>query len=293
MRNRIAGIDEVTEQQEQEPNDLVPGWRDLRGVRGTMGARQGQTPRTYQHVGNDDIPKSSVLVATDILTEYTTAITVTTAKSGIIMMTRGQEAVGFATSMASVFDVARKLVGQSSASFDTMALGAALYEKTRQRRFKQPGGVPWLVVAKEWFERRFQKVVNNLGYSDIAFGQEAVNRVMGRMNGVIPVAGGGSWDLLGSETVLIGIEESAYQMRSLDMWILSHLDYPLVERTDTFRCRVVGDPEEEFRNITFIESASLVLVPQRKRRIVFVVMNKLRDHLMVGESQVPVLQAYI
>lgn len=220
----------MTEQQEGELDERVPEWRDVRGVRCRMGARQGQTPRTYQHVGNDDIPKSSVLVATDILTEYATAITVTTAKSGIIMMARGQEAVGFANSMASVFDVARKLVGQSSASFDTMALRAALYEKTRQRRFKQPGGEPWLVAVKEWFETRFHRVANNPGYSAIAIGQEAVNRIMGRMNGVIPVAGGGSWDLLGSETVLIGVVESAYQMRSLDMWILSHLDCPLIER---------------------------------------------------------------
>lgn len=167
-----------------------------------------------------------------------------------------------------------------------LGLKAALYDCARERTFTQPTGVEWAVAEKApWLTEHvptcelqqwaFRSVFVSLRYLEAALrfnnGFIQVAAVQANEPNGVPV-GLESWYLDSDNTVLIVLDQATLSTPAAwALWTLVHLQYPLHHTVEAFDVSQLGDADGSWQ--TFIRNSTLVSLPGRIQRIIFVVTS--------------------
>lgn len=192
-------------------------------------------------------------------------------------------------------------IGQAASmklSSDWRGLGVriALYDDLRERRFTQTTGVDWAIAKREPIRTDYvpTKRGHEWGFQAVVVNWRYIDKYL-QGNGKLPVGlqQEDDWDLRSDDVVVIGLSQNtADASYGMEAWILAHLDYPLVFGLDEFNIKRIGI--ENFEPRRFVRTSSLVRVPGRARKVVYVLFTDTMTHADIGglESEVPILNRF-
>lgn len=103
------------------------------------------------------------------------------------------------------------------------------------------------------------------------------------------------WDLRSDDVMVIGLSDnSSCAGVGQEIWILPHLDYPLVYGMEEFDITTVQDDRFVSEADGFVRTSSLVDVHSRARRIVFVIASDSTNTATIGWQffRIPVLDRF-
>lgn len=214
------------------------------------------------------------------------------ATPGLINPSKGIYTFGFlsnTTLLAAAVD--RAITGETH-DYRVLALKVDLYDELRERRIVQPTGVDYAWAGTDQAEPITIHLCQMGGWHyDAIFLTMDVLEVGLRRGGLLKVGSGNEeeWGLNGTDVRIIPLGENMDPGgKGRDMWILSHLTYPLSWVIDTCRIYRLGGSsigEEEM----FIRTAGLVDIHDKATKIIFLVPSKSASSVTLGGRTFPVV----
>jgi len=246
-------------------------------------------------IGCDPRKSGGKLVATAMLTE---AIDVATDpapnKPGLLNGAKATSTYGYLSNCTAIAAAVSAETTSGRADWRALAIKVTLYNELRERRIIQPSGVEWAWADTDLPGKlEYPLCYRGDWHYDAIFITTDVLDASLRRAGGIPVghrANGIEWHANDPSLVVIMLGDNGDPNgRGRDMWVLSHLTYPMVWVLETFRMYVVGkegegqDWEELISNDeVFSRLAGQVDINHRTNKIMFVVPTKTRNTVEIG-----------
>jgi len=259
----------------------VPPDDDQEDARQIEAALQVERMR-WVAVGCDPARNHGKLVGSAILSETIDAATDPVAnKPGMINGSKASLTYGFMSNTTSIAAAVSAEVMRGRVDWRVLGVKVTLYDELRERRMVQPSGVDWAWASTHAPGRmEYPLCYRNDWHYDAIFITTDVLEAALRRSGGIPVghrANGVSWHV-NDPTVLVIVLGDNGDPTSVgrDMWVLSHLTYPLLWVFETFRMYTVGreGPAEEMEDLQYTEEvfsrlAGQVDINLRKNKIIY------------------------
>lgn len=215
-------------------------------------------------------------------------------KSGVINLNRARTIFQY---VVGGLGLAQSTKVCAASDWRELGMRACLYEDLREKRFTQPTGVDWAIATKESVHTHYIPTTGrpNWGYEAVCVNWRYMDTYMaGR--GTIPVGARQeqSWNVNSDDVTIIGISENSSAAGcGQDIWILTHLDYPLVYGVDEYEISRAQSSAAPMID-GFVRTSSLVDVHNRARKIIFVLMSDSINRYTIGgvEFRVPVLNRF-
>lgn len=204
-------------------------------------------------------------------------------RSGLINLNRSRTIFNYVVGGAGL---AHSVNVGGASDWRELGLRVCLYDDIRERRFTQPTGSDFSVARKQ---EPLLEMVPTLGSTTWGYEAMCVNwRYVDHYlqeRGTMPVGPNreAQWDLSSEEVTVIGISDNVSSAGSgPDIWILSHLNYPLVYGLETFDVFEQGRDGIHPTYVPFVRTSSLVDVHSHSRKLVFVVMTDSSSVVDIG-----------
>lgn len=214
---------------------------------------------------------------------------------GVINGAKATQTYGFMSNCTSIAAAVSEEITKGRVYWRILGVKVALYDELRERRMCQPSGVEW-GWASTLPPGRMEYPLSFRGdwHYDAIFITTDVLEMSLRRSGGIPVGhrdNGITWRVNDPTLVVIVLGENGDPTGvGRDMWILSHLTYPLVWVMESFQMYKVGREgdgqvmeELNYEEEIFTRLAGLVDIHARQNKIMFVIPTKTRSTVEIGE----------
>ncbi|CAD7078329.1 unnamed protein product [Hermetia illucens] len=258
----------------------MPGTADLRRgvvaeVQGGEGAHEGsgeETEMDTSHDGNPDQRGDDDVSGTSYLGSDDEALVVADGDPPILRWT--------------------ELLRGKTHDYRVLALKVDLYDELREKRIVQPTGVDYAWAGTEQNEPITIHLCQMGGWHyDAIFVTMDMLEVGLRRGGLLRVGSGNEeeWALNGTDVRIIPLGENTDPGgKGRDMWVLSHLTYPLTWVVDTCRVYKVGGSASGDEEM-FIRTAGLVDIHDKATKIIFLIPSKSVSSITLGDRTFPVV----
>ncbi|CAD7090177.1 unnamed protein product [Hermetia illucens] len=214
------------------------------------------------------------------------------ATPGLINPSKGIYTFGYLsnpTLLAAAVD--RAITGETH-DYRVLALKVDLYDELRERRIVQPTGVDYAWAGTEQNDPTMIHLCQIGGWHyDAVFITMDMLEVGLRRGGLLRVGSGGEeeWALNGTDVRIIPLVENTDPGgKGRDMWIVSHLTYPLTWVIDACTVYKVGGPDTGDEEM-FIRTAGLVDIHDKATKIIFLIPSKSVSTVTLGNRIFPVV----
>ena len=217
--------------------------------------------------------------------------TATSTNAALVNPARGQQAYGFVCNVPHVAAAVLESLRHEVTDWREMGLRVALYDDLRRPCTQQPSGVEYAWMDRDGARGVRVTMLDALAewsYSAVFVSSDVVEHAI-RGGGSLQLRDGTQWSLHDPEVVVIALNDnSGPGTPGRDIWILSHLTYPLALVADTVTMHEVGIGEPRLEH--FVRTASLVDIPSLADKIVFVTPTKTQAKVSFGGRLFPVSQ---
>lgn len=244
----------------------------------------------WSAVGLDRDKKHGKIVLTDIGDAMMRSLKDPEDKSGMININRSRTIFNYVVGGGAL---SQSVSLGSASDWRELGLKASLYEDMRERRFTQPSGYDFAVAKRLEPDVEVVPVTGDpdWGYSAVCVSWRYLDKFL-QSSGRIPVGLNGEelWDINSNDVQVVTINDNSNTVGcGLDIWILSHLDYPLVHILETFNMVSVGDGNNLVSShVPFVRTSSLVDIHSSARRVIFVTCSDTFSDVTLGGVEFPV-----
>lgn len=241
--------------------------------------------QTWIGVGANKSKHHGRIVLTDLGESMSKVLKDPEDKSGMLNMNMSRSVYNYC-----VGGGALAMASSISRSSDWRELGikASLYDDLRERRFTQPTGVDWAIANRQKVKTTYlPSEKQGWGYDACAVSWRYLDRYL-LSSGKVPVGANRDeyWNINSDEVIVIGVAHNSPDAGcGRDIWILSHLDYPLVYCVDTFRILTTrANGNVNSKEVEFVRTSILVDIHSGARKILFVFNTDTQREISIGDQ---------